>query len=160
MPPFNASDIVISREFSAWENLPFDIEKETLSVISEVLGKISPDLHLRELSIVLAHDDMLRHLNKGYRHQDKPTNVLSFGYGEEPLKAGILGDLFLSFETLAREAAEQQKTFRDHYIHLIIHGILHLLGYDHENEGDAKVMEELEIQLLKRFNISNPYVIE
>lgn len=152
-------DIIINQEDSAWGNLSFDIEKATHDTILHVLKKRHFFLQEGEVSVILANDEMLHHLNKTYCHQDKPTNVLSFGYGEKALDSGILGDVFLSFETIERESIKQKKTFHHHYIHLIIHGILHLLGYDHEDKDEAKRMENIEIELLESLNISNPYMV-
>ncbi len=115
-----------------------------------------------ELSLVLADDSFVRKLNKNYRAQDKATNVLSFVQEEEnsPFLAGephILGDIILAYETLMYEAGEQRKSFEDHTIHLIVHGLLHLIGYDHIEEEDAQEMEELEVQILNELGLKNPY---
>lgn len=115
-----------------------------------------------ELSVVLCDDDFIRTLNREYRGKDKPTNVLSFpqiefregeGFGD-PVP---FGDLILAYETIIREAEEQKKSFSSHFTHLIIHGTLHLLGYDHETEGEAEEMESLEIAILEQMGIENPY---
>lgn len=109
--------------------------------------------HPGEVTLLLADDAFMRRLNHTYRGKDKPTNVLSFeGEGEH------LGDIVLAFETIEREAREQQKSFHDHAVHLTVHGVLHLLGHDHENEKDAEAMERLEIKILKKLGISNPYL--
>lgn len=113
-----------------------------------------------ELSIVLAGDETLQSLNKKWRENDKPTNVLSFpgediSVGEE---AGfILGDVVISLETTKREAAIENKPFDDHLSHLVIHGFLHLFGYDHETDEEANQMESLETQILNELGIANPY---
>lgn len=120
-----------------------------------------------EIAIVLADDPFIQELNRDYRGKDRPTNVLSFpsGFldggegdpGEGPL---ALGDVVVSLSTLAREAAEKPsgaQALTDHLAHLVMHGVLHLLGYDHETEADAAVMEELEIALLADLGIANPY---
>ena len=149
--------LYIRQECPLWKELSFDLKKETRHVAQEVLKRINPGLFAGELTVVLGNDAQIRHLNKTYCHKDKPTNILSFGYGKKALEMGLLGDLFVAFETVQREAEAQKKTFHDHYIHLIIHGILHLLGYDHEEEAEAEIMEQQEIELLQLFNISNPY---
>ena len=94
-----------------------------------------------------------------WRGLDKPTNVLSFPGSGSPSPKGVrhLGDLALAFETLAREAAEEQKSLADHVTHLIVHGTLHLLGYDHEADADAEEMEALEVAALARLGIADPY---
>ena len=102
-------------------------------------------------------------LNLQYRKKDKPTNVLSFpsDIPEEMLnllEVEPLGDLVICIPVVLQEAAEQQKTPMDHFTHLLIHGILHLLGYDHETSAaDAEEMEALEIAILKKIGIANPY---
>lgn len=106
-----------------------------------------------EVSIILTNDKEIKVLNKKYRKIDKPTNVLSFETGDNEL----LGDIFISFDTVAREAKEQNKTFEEHTTHMLVHGVLHLMGYDHLNNRDAKKMENLEIKLLKKLGIKNPY---
>lgn len=105
------------------------------------------------LSIVFANDAFVKDLNHTYRGKNKPTNILSFESDEE----GYLGDMILAFETIVREAEEQGKTLADHLTHLLVHGLLHLLGYDHEQESDAEVMENKEIMILKGLGIENPY---
>ncbi|MBU0800617.1 MAG: rRNA maturation RNase YbeY [Alphaproteobacteria bacterium] len=115
-----------------------------------------------ELSVVLTDDKTVQTLNAEYRGKDKPTNVLSFATldGDDPLPPEgpiHIGDIVLAFETLEREAAELQKPLSDHLTHLLVHGTLHLLGYDHENDSDANVMESLEITVLEIFGIENPY---
>lgn len=115
-----------------------------------------------EVSIALTDDASIRTLNHEYRGKDKPTNVLSFAAleGDDPLPpAGPvhIGDIILAFETLEREAADMGKPLADHFTHLLIHGTLHLLGYDHENDADANTMESLEILILSDFGIENPY---
>lgn len=109
-----------------------------------------------EISIVLAGDDFIQNLNKTYRGKDKPTNVLSFPQ-DEP---GMLGDVILAYETLEKESRDQGKSFKDHALHMIVHGILHLLGHDHENDDDAQEMESLEIAILGDLGVKNPYETE
>lgn len=111
-----------------------------------------------ELSIVLLDDEEQRVLNRDWRQIDKPTNVLSFPQIEPfgPV-SGILGDITLARETLEREAAELGKSFTDHFTHLVVHGFLHILGYDHIDEGEALVMEGLETQILATLGIDDPY---
>jgi probable rRNA maturation factor len=111
-----------------------------------------------ELSIVLIDDAEQRKLNQEWRGIDKPTNVLSFPQIEPfaPV-AGILGDIVLARETLEREAAELGKPFTHHFTHLVVHGFLHILGYDHLNEDDALKMEGLETRILATLGIPDPY---
>lgn len=153
-------EIMFNFEHEAWHQVNFDLESVTELLIKSLLKDFMNDQYQGEISIILSHDAYLHHLNKTYRHQDKATNVLSFDYGADAFDKGILGDIFLSFETLNQEAMTQQKSFQDHYSHLIIHGLLHLLGYDHEHEEEAEEMEKLEIDYLQKMNISNPYLIK
>ena len=95
-----------------------------------------------------------RALNRDYRGKDAATNVLSF-----PQPAPLLGDIILARETVVREAAEKGVSFEAHLVHLIIHGWLHLQGYDHETEADAARMEAIEIAALARLGIDNPYQV-
>ncbi len=119
-----------------------------------------------EISVRLSGDKEIRTLNREYRGKDKPTNVLSFAAldSEQNVPSSpvcalpcAIGDIVIAFETLKREADAMGVAFRDHYTHLLVHGTLHLLGYDHERENDAKRMEKLEISILKGLGIENPY---
>lgn len=111
-----------------------------------------------ELSIVLTDDAEQRELNRDWRGKDSATNVLSFPQIEPfgPV-TGILGDVILARETLEREAIDLGKSLSDHFTHLIVHGFLHILGYDHIDEQDALAMEALETQILAGLGIADPY---
>jgi len=116
-----------------------------------------------DVSILLTTDEKIRALNKEYRKIDKPTNVLSFaamdGEDEETVVDDTLtlGDIVVAFETTLREAEENDQPFADHFSHLIVHGVLHLMGFDHIDPVDAEEMEALEIAVLKGLDIENPY---
>lgn len=120
-----------------------------------------------EISILLADDEFVRQLNKTYRARDLATNVLSFAYRETGLSAGndgvsqepgtCLGDVALARETIVREAAAQGKALSDHLAHLLVHGVLHICGFDHESEVEAGVMERLEQEILAGLGIDDPY---
>ncbi len=114
-----------------------------------------------ELSIVLTDDAEQRTLNRDWRGIDKPTNVLSFPQLPPfaPL-AGLMGDVVLARETLAREAAEQGLGLADHFTHLVVHGVLHILGYDHLEADEALAMERLETQILASLGVADPYAEE
>jgi probable rRNA maturation factor len=112
-----------------------------------------------EVSILLTDDATVRTLNRSWRKQDKPTNVLSFpaatpaGLGKAPM----LGDIAVAFETVAREAHADGKTLDDHLLHLVVHGFLHLLGFDHLDDAEAGIMEDYERKILGSLGISDPY---
>lgn len=112
-----------------------------------------------ELSLVLTDDAAIRLLNRDHRNLDKPTNVLSFPQDDPEADAygPLLGDIVVAHETVAREAAEEGISFRDHFLHMIVHGFLHLVGYDHMNDDEAEEMEGLETAILHRLGIANPY---
>lgn len=105
-----------------------------------------------EMTIRIVDEPESRTLNHQYRGKDKPTNVLSF-HGE----AGVLGDLVICAPVVAREADEQHKTLRSHWAHMVVHGCLHLQGYDHEQETDAERMEAREVRILRTLGFDNPY---
>ena len=110
-----------------------------------------------EVSIVFTNDAAIRVLNERWRGQDKATNVLSFAQDGPGRQAGMLGDIVLAQETVAREAALEGKLLNHHIAHMIVHGFLHLLGYDHQNDKDAETMEDLERKALKLIDIADPY---
>jgi probable rRNA maturation factor len=114
------------------------------------------------VDITLADDAAQQALNRTWRGKDAPTNVLAFPAGAPalPPPAGaplLLGDVVLAFETVRREAAEQNKPLADHLRHLVVHGVLHLLGYDHEQPADAATMENREIAILAELGVPDPY---
>ena len=118
-----------------------------------------------ELSLVLASDAQVRALNRDYRGLDKPTNVLAFpnmeagcgGPGAERQAPRLLGDIVVARETLLHEARDQGKRPQDHLAHLVVHGVLHLLGYDHQDVREATEMEGREIRILQCLGIADPY---
>jgi probable rRNA maturation factor len=110
-----------------------------------------------EISIVLCDDAFIAELNRKWRRLDKPTNVLSFPSGGAIASAPVLGDIVIAFETAAKEAAEAEKPLRDHVAHLLAHGFLHLIGYDHVADADAEAMEAMERDVLARLGIADPY---
>lgn len=117
---------------------------EWLSLVAKNQSKIT-------LRIVDENESKI--LNKKFRNKDTSTNILSFLMLEDPIE----GDLVLCHPIIKKEAKAQNKKIRDHYAHLIIHGYLHLLGYDHQNNADADKMEKMERKILSKFNINDPY---
>lgn len=112
-----------------------------------------------ELSLVLTDDAHIRVLNKQWRDQDKPTNVLSFPSADEDddEPGPLIGDVIVAYETTAREAEEEGKSFEDHFTHLLVHGLLHLFGYDHIEDDEAEEMEALETEILAGLGVADPY---
>lgn len=110
-----------------------------------------------ELTIRFVDAEEGRELNKAYRGKDYATNVLTFAYTEDEDAPVTQADIILCTDVLEREAAEQKKTVTDHALHLIVHGVLHAQGYDHEDDEEAAEMEELEIEILQELGIANPY---
>jgi probable rRNA maturation factor len=111
------------------------------------------------VGIVLTDDAEQRRLNRTWRGKDAPTNVLAFPVGDSsPAGAPVLlGDVVLAFETVSREAAEQRKPLADHLRHLVVHGVLHLVGFDHETEAEAAIMETRETEILRALGVPDPY---
>lgn len=109
------------------------------------------------VTLVLANDRKVRKLNRDYRGKDKPTNVLSFPDGTTHGGLMQLGDIILAYDTVVREADEQGKKFAHHARHLVVHGVLHLMGYDHEKDKEAALMEAREVKILSGLSIANPY---
>ena len=115
-----------------------------------------------ELAVVLTDDAAIRALNRDWRGKDAATNVLSFPAKEarpDRRAPRLLGDIVIAYETVAREAAAEGKPFMHHLAHLAVHGFLHLVGYDHEANGDADAMERLEIAILARLDVPDPYLL-
>ncbi len=142
-------------------------EPDAESVIHRAIGAAAEianaDHGEAELAVMLTDDAGIRTLNSNWRGIDKPTNVLSFpalpptgpgGPGEAPR---MLGDIAIAYETTRKEANEEQKPFDHHLSHLAVHGFLHLIGYDHEKDGDAEAMEALEQEILAQLGIPDPY---
>lgn len=148
--------IAFAVEADGW---PDDLEPIAETAIQTALvhskAKVSG---VAEVSVVLTDDAEQRELNRQWRGIDKPTNVLSFPQLEPfgPV-AGLVGDIILARETLEREASEMGIALEAHFTHLTVHGFLHLLGYDHETEAEALVMEGLETQILASLGIADPY---
>jgi probable rRNA maturation factor len=146
----------------SWRRLPRAraIARETISAAAVESGVV-----LREgveVSLCLGDDATLRALNSRWRGVDKPTNVLSFPSAPPGLPGNptTLGDIALAYETLAREADDLGVTLADHYRHLLAHGFLHLVGYDHETDTEAERMEALETRILARLGPGDPYARE
>ena len=110
-----------------------------------------------ELCLRVVDELEMTELNHTYRGKDKPTNVLSFPADISLPEADLLGDVVICAPVVAQEARVQGKTYGDHFAHMVVHGVLHLGGHDHEDEREAEVMEALEVQILAELSIANPY---
>ena len=111
----------------------------------------------KQISIVFTSNDKVQELNKSYRGKDQATNILSFAFNDDGSDNDMLGEMFIAYGVIDSEAKEQDKNINQHLTHIVIHGILHLLGYDHIENSDAEEMEKLEIEILSKINIENPY---
>jgi probable rRNA maturation factor len=158
--PDRSATVEVIVEAAAWTESGVDWETLAADLAARALAGLHGARDTLAVSVLLADDVRLRDLNRAFRGKDRPTNVLSFP-APPPLsgqEAGMLGDVALAFETCAREAREQDKSFRDHAAHLILHGVLHLHGLDHEHdEADAERMEALERAILAEIGIADPY---
>jgi probable rRNA maturation factor len=138
-------------------------EAVIMRAIEAAASMVEVDTGEAELAVMLTDDSGIRTLNSNWRGIDKPTNVLSFpalqpASGHEPDDAPrMLGDIAIAYETTRREADDEQKPFSHHLGHLAVHGFLHLVGYDHETDGEAEVMESLEREILATLGIPDPY---
>lgn len=157
----NKIQIDISVSCNEWPDINDHLEQVALKTLETAKTAEKLGIDTLELSIVLADDMLVQQLNREYRGKDKPTNVLSFPQMSDDLSdentARLLGDIVLSFETVNKESEEQNKDFKDHTTHLIVHGILHLLGHDHIEDDMADEMERLEVKILEDLGIKNPY---
>lgn len=145
-----------------WQNEP-GAETAIYRAIEAAAEIVDADVGEAELAIMLTDDAGIRTLNNNWRGIDKPTNVLSFPALQPEGPVGpddaprMLGDIAIAYETTRKEADDEQKPFDHHVSHLAVHGFLHLIGYDHENDADAEVMEALEVKILAQLGIPNPY---
>lgn len=156
MPAAPPIDIAVIINDEAWpENLEARAEEAVRAAVKLAKPKVKG---AAELSIVLTNDAEQQELNRQWRGKDSSTNVLSFPQIEPfgPV-VGLLGDITLARETLEREAAEQGTSFADHFTHLVVHGFLHILGYDHLTDAEALQMESLETQILASLGVEDPY---
>jgi len=145
-----AFDLLV--EDDRWTGLG-DLEALTRKALDAGAGQAAPGAG--RITLLLADDAALQALNLEFRGKDKPTDVLSFP--SLPMDRPFLGDIAIAYEVSAADAASQGKTLEDHLCHLIIHGYLHLLGYDHEIDTEADEMEALETMALASLGIANPY---
>ena len=152
------ADILVTAD--CWQAEP-EAEALVQRAIEAAARQASASAEGAEVAIVLTDDTGIRTLNRDWRGIDKPTNVLSFpavpapGRGAQPR---LLGDIAIAYEITRREAESENKPFAHHLSHLAVHGFLHLVGYDHENDADAETMETLERTILAGLGVPDPYV--
>lgn len=166
-------NLEISVEYEPWNDSNIN------AIVSDCVYALFSELNLNhynvEICFLFTDDNEIQLLNKTYRGVDRATNVLSFPsdsidnvYGDTLNDGGeedeqyccnicILGSIAIAYETVARESIEQSKELNDHLSHLVVHSVLHLLGYDHMSEASAEQMESIEIKVLSKLNIKNPY---
>lgn len=145
--------IEIEVEDDAWSGALPEVEAVVSRAASAALGTIKGDI-----VILLTDDETVRDINARFRDRDRPTNVLSFPAAESAFPH--LGDLTLAYGVCAREAVEQGKTLSDHLSHLTVHGVLHLLGRDHEDDAEAEEMEDEERSILASLGVADPYTAD
>ncbi|WP_336294491.1 rRNA maturation RNase YbeY [Bartonella sp. CB169] len=151
--------IDITVESPGWndEQMLYNITEKVLTMI---MHHLSLENVVSEISLLFTDDKHMAQINAQWRNKNKPTNVLSFP--AFPLKVGqtpglMLGDIIIAQETVMLEAKKEGKLFKDHLTHMIVHGVLHLLGYDHETDDEALEMEKLEREILQKLFIKDPY---
>ena len=152
--------IEVEVEAGDWIDAVEDVEAVVERAAIAVLDTEDPD-DRGTVVILLTDDETVRDLNARFRDKDRPTNVLSFPAADMPGPAGPrpLGDIVLAYGVCAREAQEQSKSLRNHLTHLVVHGVLHLLGRDHEVEAEAEAMEGEERLILASLGVSDPYTL-
>ena len=154
-------DVIV--ESGAWSDRLPEVESLVRRAAQAAISAGRDGSSNAELSVLLCDDTDIRRLNRDYRDSDAATNVLAFGNGDPasgPLadtRPTLLGDVVIAFETTAREAADQKKPLSHHVSHLLVHGVLHLLGYDHDEASAANDMEDLERAILAGLGIPDPY---
>ena len=150
----NACKIDVLVESRRWKE-PRVVKSLVRRAVNEAAAAVSTSG--AELAIVLTNDSAIRLLNRNWRGVDAATNVLSFPTGRTGGDPLLIGDVVLAYETIAAEARAEGKPFAHHVAHLVVHGFLHLLGFDHERKKDAEAMERLERDILQRLAIPDPY---
>ena len=166
----NKINVYLTTEDKLWEKVLPDVSALVQQTADVATKRVWNDVWFLDenktfsVNLCLSNDEAVHKLNREFRGVDKPTNVLSFANYEDDafedmLEADAveLGDVIVALETLEREAEEQGVSLKAHFMHLWLHGLLHILGYDHMDESDAEVMEGLEIEILATLGIENPY---
>lgn len=162
-------DLGLIIEEKAWKQEDYVSKKNIANLIKQTLGNISAFQNVKtvEIALLLTDNEKMRKLNHEFRAQNKPTNVLSFPDVEIKSKDLLeflhmkdyiyVGDIAMGYDKVKAEAGDGNIEMSDHFVHLLVHGVLHLVGYDHMEESEAKEMMDLEVQILKKFGILSPY---
>ncbi|CAO5682573.1 MAG: Endoribonuclease YbeY [Holosporales bacterium] len=160
------TEIIVQLDDRSWQQWKKEEEWAMFfeNIATSVFGYFQIEYPL-EVSVLLTNDDYIKQLNTHYLEKDKPTNVLSFPQSslndlQKIAVSGmpiLLGDVVMSFETIVKESEQENKLLMNHIIHLFIHSLLHLLGYDHIEDEEAEKMEKLEAHFLQNLGIANPY---
>jgi probable rRNA maturation factor len=169
LPSSRSTDIIsVDVAVDGWRTgLTGDASAQAITAAKAALASAGPSYPV-EISVCLTGDREIRSLNNAYRGRDAATNVLSFALSEDDASPAfeaplmddaprLLGDVVVAYETCANEAGDQSKPLADHLHHMVVHGVLHLLGYDHEIDDDAVVMEDLERNILADLGVPDPY---
>jgi probable rRNA maturation factor len=160
----SSHSIEVTVETAAWHSAVTDPDLLCRRAVAAVLQQEAAVTSGVEVGVMLADDSRVQVLNREFRGQDRPTNVLSFPTGElgstVPGQPVLLGDIVLALETARREADRDGKPLGAHVTHLVVHGTLHLLGYDHEEDIAADLMEAREIMVLAGLGVADPYAME
>lgn len=158
-PAIEVDVLATAEAWAGHEGASERVERAIRAAHQGALADYDLGIEAGEVAVMLTDDAGIRTLNRDWRHKDKATNVLSFPTPQVAREAGEphLGDIAIAYETVAREAAAEEKSFDDHLTHLAVHGMLHLLGFDHETPDEAEEMEALERQILSGLGIADPY---
>ncbi|RJL31184.1 rRNA maturation RNase YbeY [Pectobacterium polaris] len=152
------SQVILDLQIASAQAQGLPEEKDFQRWLEGVLPQFQ---EVSEVTIRIVDEAESRDLNNTYRGKDKPTNVLSFPFEAPPeVELPLLGDLIICRQVVEREAAEQEKTVEEHWAHMVVHGSLHLLGYDHIEDSEAEEMEALETEIMQSMGYADPYLAE
>ncbi|MFE8102861.1 rRNA maturation RNase YbeY [Brenneria goodwinii] len=152
------SQIILDLQIASEQTQGLPDEKDFQRWLEGVLPQFQD---VAEVTIRIVDEAESQHLNHTYRGKDKPTNVLSFPFEAPPeVELPLLGDLIICRQVVEREAGEQEKTLEEHWAHMVVHGSLHLLGYDHIEDSEAEEMEALETEIMQNMGYPDPYLAE
>lgn len=152
------SEVILDLQIATENAQGLPDEAQFMAWLEAVLPQFQP---VSEVTIRIVDEAESHELNLTYRGKDRPTNVLSFPFEAPPeIELPLLGDLIICRQVVEKEAIEQNKTVEEHWAHMVIHGCLHLLGYDHIEDDEAEEMESLETEILQKLGYEDPYLIE